>query len=414
MSVSRPASLPLPPRSRRKSQRVRRAMLVGFALAVGVGVRVRCDATPPPSTPTPAGPSTLTGHLATTSSADGCTGGRAGVTVELDPGARSSVTSASGEFVFDDVLPGVYTLRVEPDCEPIPCYAPGPISFSGDTEITLCYEDCPQMLAVEPAIGVPGTVVDVSGHCYAGVAGRPLQIVFDDTLLAETTVGADGLYATSVIVPLDASVDRSHRIRAVVDGDELALGFFSLQQGPPPCVGDCDGNFAVTVDELVQGVRAALGDPVSCTATDSTGDGTVTVAELIAAVRRALDGCHAADLVPTEARPLRCANSCSALTEPRLFFDVCVENRGDFAAPFFNVEQDGFPGAFAAIAGLAPGEETCVEMPFRGDGSVVVDPYQVVPERDETNNVLPVAVGTFCDVIGPPCTPTQTPLPTPT
>lgn len=169
------------------------------------------------------------------------------------------------------------------------------------------------------------------------------------------------------------------------------------------------------MNELVQGVRAALGSPAGgCMATDSTGDGSVSVAELIAAVGRALDGCHAADLVATEVHFARCTNSCSALIEPRLFMDVCVENRGDFPAPDFNLQQNGLLGAFPVVVGLSPGEATCVEVPFTGDGSVVVDPFQTVPERDETNNVLPVAVGTFCDVIAPPCTPTPSPLPTPT
>jgi hypothetical protein len=394
------------------------ALLLATACPVLSAPYAAATTATPSRTQTPAytpGPSTIYGRVATNGVAGGCTGGRPGVTVRLDPGSRSTVTSESGEFVFEDVPFGEYRLHVEPDCEPLPCYASDPFVLTNDTSIALCYEDCG--VALLPAGGVPGTVVDVSGYCYP-VSGERLELFFDDELVGEAATDAAGLYRTALIVPDTANPDFSHRVRVVVDGNELAAGYFSIQAGPQPCVGDCDGNFAVTVDELVQGVRAALGFPGGdCTATDSTGDGTVTVAELIAAVGRALDGCHAADLVPTEARISRCADSCSTLTARRLFVDVCVANRGDFDAPGFNIlsiQQDGLPGAFAAIFGLAPGEETCVEMPITGDGSIVVDPYQVVPERDETNNALPVAVGTACDVIVPPCTGTPSPRPTPT
>ncbi len=60
-----------------------------------------------------------------------------------------------------------------------------------------------------------------------------------------------------------------------------------------PCAGDCVGDEAVTVDELVTGVNIALGNvPVStCAAMDVGGDGEVTVDEIIKAVDKALGGC---------------------------------------------------------------------------------------------------------------------------
>jgi len=59
------------------------------------------------------------------------------------------------------------------------------------------------------------------------------------------------------------------------------------------CVGDCDGDGAVTVDEIVKGVNMALGQaaPLTCAAFDRTGDDMVTVDEVIAAVTSALEGC---------------------------------------------------------------------------------------------------------------------------
>ncbi len=62
---------------------------------------------------------------------------------------------------------------------------------------------------------------------------------------------------------------------------------------PPTCAGDCDGDAAVDIGELVIGVNIALGaaPATSCAAADANGDGTVAVNELVASVSRALDGC---------------------------------------------------------------------------------------------------------------------------
>ncbi len=59
------------------------------------------------------------------------------------------------------------------------------------------------------------------------------------------------------------------------------------------CVGDCDGNGEVAVNELVTGVNIALGSlPLSsCGAFDSNGDEDVAVNELLQGVNAALNGC---------------------------------------------------------------------------------------------------------------------------
>ena len=61
------------------------------------------------------------------------------------------------------------------------------------------------------------------------------------------------------------------------------------------CVGDCDGNGEVTVNELITGVNIALDStPLStCPSFDSNGDGAVTVDELIFSVHEVLFGCAA-------------------------------------------------------------------------------------------------------------------------
>ncbi len=59
------------------------------------------------------------------------------------------------------------------------------------------------------------------------------------------------------------------------------------------CAGDCDGDGAVTVEELVTAVAIALGEQSGsrCLAVDGNGDEQVTVDEIVRAVRVALEGC---------------------------------------------------------------------------------------------------------------------------
>jgi len=62
---------------------------------------------------------------------------------------------------------------------------------------------------------------------------------------------------------------------------------------PIACVGDCNHNGIVTVDELIRGVNIALGNAAVsiCPEFDRDGSQTVTINELIAAVNAALNGC---------------------------------------------------------------------------------------------------------------------------
>ncbi len=59
------------------------------------------------------------------------------------------------------------------------------------------------------------------------------------------------------------------------------------------CVGDCNGDNSVTVDEIVTMVNIALGiaEVSSCTAGDANGSRSITVDEIITALNNALTGC---------------------------------------------------------------------------------------------------------------------------
>lgn len=99
--------------------------------------------------------------------------------------------------------------------------------------------------------------------------------------------GIDGLAGpTAVAVSPDS---RSVYVAAQFDDAVAAFQRAAL------CVGDCDGNGAVTVDELIRGVNVALGSLglAECPSFDANGDGEVTVDEIVQAVNYSLGECPA-------------------------------------------------------------------------------------------------------------------------
>lgn len=70
------------------------------------------------------------------------------------------------------------------------------------------------------------------------------------------------------------------------------------------CVGDCDGDDNVSIDELVQSLSIALEvSPLSnCESIDANGDGSVTVHELVEAVHQSMTHCGRLTQLPTVTR----------------------------------------------------------------------------------------------------------------
>lgn len=68
-----------------------------------------------------------------------------------------------------------------------------------------------------------------------------------------------------------------------------------------PCTADCDGNGAVTVNEIVTVLNIGLGSrPLAdCPAGDGGGDGSITVDEIVAGLNFALNGCPIEVSTPT-------------------------------------------------------------------------------------------------------------------
>ncbi len=81
---------------------------------------------------------------------------------------------------------------------------------------------------------------------------------------------------------------------SVVYGASCAGGVQCVSRTPTTtrCVGDCNGDGHVTVDEIVTMVNLALNGGISgCPAGDANGDGQITVDEIVRAVSNALNGC---------------------------------------------------------------------------------------------------------------------------
>ncbi|MFI5364600.1 MAG: choice-of-anchor Q domain-containing protein [Candidatus Binatia bacterium] len=76
-----------------------------------------------------------------------------------------------------------------------------------------------------------------------------------------------------------------------------SIGAYEYNAVPPTtCVGDCNGDGQVAVDEILTMVNIALGaaDAPSCLAGDANHDGSITIDEILAAVNNALNGCEMA------------------------------------------------------------------------------------------------------------------------
>jgi YVTN family beta-propeller protein len=108
--------------------------------------------------------------------------------------------------------------------------------------------------------------------------------------------GDEAVYVTSgyAILALDAY---TLNVRAVIPVAGFADGIaFASMPGrcavPASCIGDCNGDGQVTIDELLLGVDLALGGQSgTCSKMDANDDGRITVQELMKAVDVALHGC---------------------------------------------------------------------------------------------------------------------------
>ena len=183
---------------------------------------------------------------------------------------------------------------------------------------------------------------------------------------------------------------------------------------PLSCLGDCDGDGQVTINELITAVNEALGTQLATGCPYVTEpDGVPAIDDLVTAVNNALNQCTARaglpDLVPY-AIYVDDAATCGALPP----MQVCVANIGEAPAAattvFLNDGEDEF-----TVGALKPGETQCIDRPrLGGDITVTVDAADDLAEAREDNNRTTFQVPFPPEV--PTCTPTLTPTrpPSPT
>jgi len=157
------------------------------------------------------------------------------------------------------------------------------------------------------------------------------------------------------------------------------------------CVGDCDGNGEVTVNELVTMVNISLGaTPLSsCVAGDADGSGDITINEIVAAVTNAQGVCPQPPATPTPS-PLPTPTSSPASPFPQIqsaIFEVTCVSPGCHNA----IDQSGglvLQGsvAYANLVGVTP-----VNLAARQAGMLRVDPGNPANSFLLTKLTLPAA-----------------------
>jgi len=89
-------------------------------------------------------------------------------------------------------------------------------------------------------------------------------------------------------------VTSSSVLRSVVAAGVVATLLTVVPAGAA-CTGDCNGDGSVSIDELILGVRIALGlSPLTACTAFANGNGMVSIAELVQATRASLDHCPVA------------------------------------------------------------------------------------------------------------------------
>lgn len=163
---------------------------------------------------------------------------------------------------------------------------------------------------------------------------------------------------------------------------------------PAPCSGDCDGNGAITVNELVRGVSMALSlmPTDACPSFDADGSTTVSIDELVQAVNGLLKGCS------SNVRPVHLTEIQDAIFSPRCAIPTCHEGANpagnlslvaeDAFDQLVNVAPDIEAARLAGMLRVAPGEPersfllAKVQEPPPGQGSRMPLTGDPLPDDD--------------------------------
>ncbi len=166
------------------------------------------------------------------------------------------------------------TLAVDQTCVPEvatpPCAGPGAVSQISITDGAIT--------VLAPTVTAPPTNSPISNTPTATPPDTP------------TTTPAD---TTTPTAPAPTSSATPETTATAVQTATPSPVPATLTPAVPSCIGDCNGDGIVTVDELLTMVNIALGNAQlqSCVAGDDNGDGQISVDEILTAVNNGLNGC---------------------------------------------------------------------------------------------------------------------------
>jgi hypothetical protein len=186
------------------------------------------------------------------------------------------VSATLTELAFDPAVPVAPAESGEPDC----AAALG----SGDVLSGFSYRPGSCTVGVD-CEGVRGAILSFEGTLPDGVLFS-CRVAIPPTTPPDTVFPVD-LVEGIVSDPDGMDIDVTEESR---DGSVFVVG-------EPLCVGDCDGDGAVSVSELVRGIDRGLARGGSdCPFSDREGDGNVDLSELIAAVSNSISSCPTRDM----------------------------------------------------------------------------------------------------------------------
>jgi hypothetical protein len=235
--------------------------------------------------------SVLGGEKPATSGSDGS------VEVTLPPVAAVEIGSVSAPAGTTIDFPVTFRLLTDPPADVVGVQ--NDIDFDDFTPVAALRSGRPSC-AVNPAINKEATsFAFLPAGCTPGVDCTGLRALVLSAANTSPIPDAVTLYSCQAAIAVSAPLG-AHRLTAggaAASGPDSEIlpaqssdGAITVSRA---CVGDCDGDRTVVINELLLGVSIVAGDAAlsACTALDANQDGAVVISELVQAVNNALDGC---------------------------------------------------------------------------------------------------------------------------
>lgn len=204
-------------------------------------------------------------------------GGNCTATIEQNNRCGGTIV---GNCVQYEVSPGVWTDLTVESVTPAEIVVRMPPGFTCFHPVTirvqrLDYTGTPVgatgLFCTNPLTAIPTVLVSVTPSATPTVTTSPPTVSVTPAPTATPTPSA-----TDAATPTGA-----------------ATPTVTATASPPSCVGDCNGDGRVTVDDLLTAADIALGNAGvrACEAIDANRDGRITIHEMLTAVNNAVNGC---------------------------------------------------------------------------------------------------------------------------